>query len=145
MQEPIKYRMKLIDPICKPEKQEKGNWTDLRSRIDVTMEEGDECLIPLGIAVELPPGYEAHVIPRSSTYRRFGIILANSFGLIDNSYCGNSDEWCFHAVALRSGKIEKGDRICQYRIVEVEPETEIEFVEDLGNEDRGGLGSTGVK
>ena len=95
--------------------------------------------------MKLPKGYEAHIAPRSSTFKNFGIICANSFGIIDNSYCGNEDEWRFPSIALRDTVIHKNDRICQFRIVENQPQIEFEEVVKLDELSRGGIGSTGVK
>ncbi len=121
----------------------KSDWIDLRAAEDVEMKAGEFCLIPLGIAIELPKGYEAHVIPRSSTFKNFGIIQTNSMGLIDESYCGDNDQWFMPALAMRDTKICKNDRICQFRIMEHQPALEFESVDVLGHGDRGGFGSTG--
>jgi dUTP pyrophosphatase len=107
------------------------------------MKKGEFKLIPLGVAMELPKGYEAHVLPRSSTYKHFKIILANSQGVIDCEYNGDNDWWCFPAIAMEDTKINKNDRICQFRIVENQDVIKFEEVQHLGNKDRGGLGSTG--
>ena len=123
----------------------KSDWIDLRSAEDVAMKAGEFRLIPLGIAMELPAGYEAHVVPRSSTYKNFGIIQTNHMGVIDESYCGDHDQWFFPAYALRDTQIQKGDRICQFRIMEHQPVIEFEEVDSLGHEDRGGIGSTGKR
>lgn len=138
----IKYFVKDLPKI---EKIEKGDWIDLRAAEDVEMKANEYHMIPLGIGMILPEGYEAHVAPRSSTYRKFHIILANSVGIIDNSYSGDNDQWMFPAYALRDTVIYKGDRICQFRIVEKQPEIEFEEVEHLNDKDRGGFGSTGTK
>lgn len=122
-----------------------GDWYDLRAAEDVYLEAGQFCMIPLGVAMELPAGYEAHVVPRSSTYKKYGIIQANHMGVIDNSYCGDNDQWMFPAIALQKTYIEKGSRICQFRIVEKQPSVTFETVEHLGNPDRGGFGSTGER
>ena len=120
----------------------KSDWIDLRAAEDVEMKAGEFRLIPLGIAMELPKGYEAHVIPRSSTFKNFGIIQTNSMGLIDESYCGDNDQWFMPALAMRDTKICKNDRICQFRIMKHQPQ--IVFSEGkLTGEDRGGFGSTG--
>ena len=124
------------------------------SHRDVTF---DFKLIPLGIAMQLPKGYEAHILPRSSTYKNFGIIQANGEGIIDNTYCGNNDEWKFPAIALRETTIHKGDRICQFKIELSQKATiwqkikwlftskiEFEQVDELSEDDRGGIGSTGT-
>ena len=121
----------------------KSDWIDLRAAEDVEMKAGEFRLIPLGIAMELPKGYEAHVIPRSSTFKNFGIIQTNSMGLIDESYCGDNDQWFMPALAMRDTKICKNDRICQFRIMEHQPGLEFESVDVLGHGDRGGFGSTG--
>ncbi|MBQ7557598.1 MAG: dUTP diphosphatase [Lachnospiraceae bacterium] len=139
----IKYLSDKIDRIRVPD--EKSDWIDLRAAQDVTMSAGEYRLIPLGIAMELPEGYEAHVAPRSSTFKNFGIIQPNSPGVIDRSYCGDNDEWCVPAFALRDTEIKANDRICQFRIVKNQPRIEFEEVETLGNPDRTGFGSTGVK
>jgi len=123
----------------------KSDWIDLRAAEDVVMKKGEFRLISLGVAMELPKGYEAHIVPRSSTYKNFGIIQANSFGVIDESYCSNEDVWKFPAIALRDTEIHVNDRICQFRIMKHQPPIEFEEVEDLGNEVRGGFGSTGIK
>lgn len=120
-----------------------GDWIDLRSAEDVYMEPGDFTLISLGFSMKLPEGYEAHIVPRSSTYKNFGIIQANHMGVIDNSYCGDNDIWKFPAIALRETNISRGDRICQFRIMEKQPDFEIETVNYLEGKDRGGFGSTG--
>ncbi len=123
----------------------KSDWMDLRAAEDVELKAGDFRLIPLGIAMELPRGYEAHVVPRSSTFKNFGIIQTNSMGVIDESYCGDGDQWYFPAYALRDTVIRTGDRICQFRIMEHQPAFEFEEVERLEGSDRGGFGSTGVE
>ena len=123
----------------------KSDWIDLRAAEDVVMKAGDFYLIPLGVAMELPKGYEAHVVPRSSTYKNFGIIQTNHMGVIDESYCGDHDQWNFPAYALRDTEIKEGDRICQFRIMEHQPTIQFEEAESLGNKDRGGIGSTGRK
>lgn len=123
----------------------KSDWIDLRAAEEVRMKAGDFRLIPLGIAMELPAGYEAHVVPRSSTFKNFGIIQTNHMGVIDESYCGDNDQWFFPAYALRDTQIHAGDRICQFRIMEHQPGICFEEAETLGNQDRGGHGSTGRK
>lgn len=142
MQIKIKY---LSDKIEHIKKTEQGDWIDLRSSVDITMRAGDQKLIPLGIAMQLPPEYEAYILPRSSTLKNFGILIGNSTGVVDNSYCGNSDEWKMSALAVRDTEIHINDRICQFRIQKKQPEFEFVEVDDLGNQDRGGFGSTGVQ
>jgi dUTP pyrophosphatase len=121
----------------------KSDWIDLRAAKHVKMKAGEFALIPLGVAMELPKGYEAHVVPRSSTFKHFGIIQTNSMGVIDESYCGDNDEWFFPALAIRDTEININDRICQFRIVEHQPKINFVEVSVLGNEDRDGHGSTG--
>ena len=120
-----------------------GDWVDLRCAEDVTMREGEYKMLPLGIAMELPSGYEAIVAPRSSTFRKYGVLLANSIGIIDESYKGDNDEWHFLALATKDTKIERGERICQFRIIKHQPRFKFIEVDHLGNADRGGIGSTG--
>lgn len=141
---PLKIKIKYHADIDRIEKIPVGDWIDLRTAERVHMEPGDFKMISLGVSMELPYGYEAHIIPRSSTYKRYGIRLANSMGMIDNSYRGDNDIWHFPAIADRYVTIEKGTRICQFRIVPVQPMVEFEEVEHLGNADRRGFGSTGV-
>ena len=121
----------------------KSDWIDLRAAEDVELKQGDFKLIPLGIAMQLPKGYEAHIVPRSSTFKNFGVIQANHMGVVDESYCGDNDQWYFPAIALRDTSIKAGDRICQFRIMEHQPQLIFEAVDTLGNEDRGGFGTTG--
>lgn len=121
----------------------KSDWVDLRSAEDVTLKKGEFKLIPLGIAMELPTGYEAHVVPRSSTYKNFGVIQTNHMGVIDETYCGDNDQWFMPVLAMRDTRIHVNDRICQFRIMEHQPELVFEETEILGHADRGGHGSTG--
>lgn len=120
-----------------------GDWIDLQTVDDVYMFTGEYKLIPLGVAMELPKGYEAIMAPRSSTFKHHGIIMTNSIGVIDESYCGDDDQWHFPAYALRETKIPKGSRICQFRIIPHQPGIELVEVDNLGNKNRGGIGSTG--
>ena len=122
----------------------KSDWIDLRAAEDVELKGGEFKLIPLGVAMQLPKGYEAHIIPRSSTFKNFGVIQANHMGMIDESYCGDNDQWYFPAIALRDTFILTGERICQFRIMEHQPTLAFEIVDTLGNTDRGGIGSTGM-
>lgn len=121
----------------------KSDWIDLRAAETVDMKAGEFRLIPLGVAMELPEGYEAHIVPRSSTFKNFGIIQTNHQGVIDCSYCGDNDQWYMPAYAMRDTHIELNDRICQFRIMENQPALSFEQVISLKNEDRGGIGSTG--
>ena len=122
----------------------KSDWVDLRSAEDVDLKAGESRLIRLGIAVELPEGYEAHIVPRSSTYRNFGIIQTNHMGVVDHSYCGDNDEWMYPVLAMRDTHISVNDRICQFRIMENQPPLSFEEVEHLTGKERGGFGSTGI-
>ncbi len=124
---------------------ENGDWIDLRAAEDVEMKQGDFKIISLGVSMELPDGYEAHILPRSSTFKNFGIILANGMGIIDNSYCGTDDIWGFPAIAMRDTKIAFGDRIAQFRIVKKQSKPKFEVVKTLSDKNRGGFGSTGIK
>ena len=139
----IKYFDNEIDKLCYIEG--KSDWIDLRAAKDVELKKGDFALIPLGVGMKLPEGYEAHVVPRSSTFKNFGIIQTNHQGVIDSSYCGDNDQWFMPALAVRDTKICKNDRICQFRIMKNQPP--ITFVETsvLSGENRGGHGSTGVQ
>ena len=126
------------------EKLPQGDWIDLRAAETVEMRAGEYRLISLGVSMRLPEGYEAHVAPRSSTFKKWGILMTNSVGVVDESYCGDSDIWYFSALAMRDTRIEKGDRICQFRLVKKMPDVKIETVEALTAPARGGFGSTGV-
>lgn len=119
-----------------------GDWLDLRCAEETTMKAGEFTYIPLGVAMQLPKGYEAIVAPRSSTFKKFGVIMANSIGIIDESYCGDNDEWGFPAYAVRDTVIPKNERICQFRIIEHQPQVVLAEVQELGNNNRGGFGST---
>lgn len=138
-------KVKYFRGVQKIEKIEVGDWVDLRSAEDVEMKAGEFRMFPLGVAMQLPKGYEALVLPRSSTFNKYGVILVNSMGVIDESYCGDNDEWQFLAYALRDTVIPKNERVCQFRIIEHQPSLEFVEVESLGNADRGGIGSTGRK
>lgn len=137
----IKY---FDDELPKIEKIDKGDWIDLRAADNVVMDKGDFKLISLGIAMKLPKGYEAHIVPRSSTFKNFGIIQTNHQAVIDESYCGDEDVWRYPALAMRHTVIHKGDRICQFRIMQKMPPVRFEEVDKLENPSRGGIGSTGV-
>lgn len=138
----IKYLSNAIDKI---QKIKVGDWIDLRAAQEVELKKGQQYYIPLGVAMELPKGYEAWLTSRSSMAKKFSIQHSDDLGVIDNSYCGDGDEWKLPVVALEDTVIHVNDRICQFRIHEVMPEVELVEVETLGNPDRGGLGSTGTK
>lgn len=120
-----------------------SDWVDLRAAEDIVMKAGEFRLIPLGIAVAMPEGYEAHVVPRSSTFKNYGLLQANSMGVVDGSYRGDGDQWRWPAYATRDVAIEKNTRLCQFRIVENQPPLIFTRVERLEGPDRGGFGSTG--
>lgn len=121
----------------------KSDWIDLRAAESIDLKAGEFKLIPLGVAMELPKGYEAHIVPRSSTFKNYGIIQTNHQGVVDCSYCGDNDQWFMPAYALRDTHIEVNDRICQFRIMENQPKLIFDETAALGNENRGGIGSTG--
>lgn len=123
----------------------KSDWIDLRAAEDVTLNKGDFKLISLGVSMELPKGYEAHIVPRSSTFKNFGIIQTNHQAVIDESYKGDNDIWKYPVYALRDTVIHKNDRICQFRIMKKQPEIKFTEVNRLDNDDRGGFGSTGKR
>ncbi len=137
----IKYFSDQIDKLQYIEN--KSDWIDLRAAEKVTLKAGEFKLIPLGVAMELPKGYEAHIVPRSSTFKNYGILQTNSMGIVDESYCGDHDQWFFPALAMRDTIINVNDRICQFRIMEHQPTIVFTEVGELGNKDRGGHGSTG--
>ncbi len=139
----VKYLSEEIDKLDYIASQ--SDWIDLRTAEDVELKTGEFKLIPLGVAMQLPVGYEAHIIPRSSTFKNFGIIQANHMGMIDESYCGDNDQWYFPAIAMRDTVIHVGDRICQFRIDKHQPHLLFEAVDTLGNTDRGGFGTTGKR
>lgn len=122
----------------------KSDWIDLRAAEDVTFRAGEFKLVNLGVSMRLPEGYEAHVVPRSSTFKNYGLIQTNSCGIIDQTYCGQNDIWRWPAYATRDVTIHANDRICQFRIVENQPKIHFEETEFLDGEDRGGFGSTGI-
>ena len=136
----IKYHS---NEITKLEKITKGDWIDLRSSEHVVLKAGEFKLIKLGVSMQLPKGYEAVIVPRSSTYKNFGIIQTNHMGVVDETYCGNNDIWMMPVYALRDTEINVNDRICQFRIQEHQPEIDFKEVDVLENADRGGIGSTG--
>ena len=137
----IKYFTEEIDKLTYIDG--KSDWIDLRASETVELKAGEFKLIPLGVAMELPKGYEAHVVPRSSTFKNYGVLQVNSCGIIDRSYCGDDDMWRMPVYATRDTVIQKNDRICQFRIVENQPKIEFQQVASLENANRGGFGSTG--
>ena len=136
----IKYFNKELEQITI---NKNGDWIDLRASDTISIKRGEFKLIPLGVGMILPKGYEAHIVPRSSTFKNFGIIQTNHQGVIDNSYSGDNDEWKFPAYATRDTLITKGDRICQFRIVKRQPKIRFNIVDKLRDISRGGFGSSG--
>jgi dUTP pyrophosphatase len=130
-------QIKYHDPDIKIEGIELGDWIDLRSSINHVMQARTYAVIPLGVSMKLPEGYEAHIAPRSTTFEKWGIIMVNSVGVIDNSFSGNGDIWAFKAYAVRDTVIQKGDRICQFRIMKKQPKIIFQEVDDLGDNNRG--------
>ena len=138
----IKYHSQEIEKLRYIDK--KSDWIDLRAAENVVLKEGEYRLISFGISMKIPKGYEAHVVPRSSTFKNFGILQSNSFGIIDCSYCGENDIWKMPVYAVRDTEIRVNDRIAQFRIMENQPKILFEEVERMDAEDRGGFGSTGT-
>ncbi|TBX12329.1 dUTP diphosphatase [Clostridium perfringens] len=151
-------RIKYFDNATKLKKITKGNWIDVYASKDVFVKCGERKMVPLGFALELPEGWEGHLAPRSSTFKTWGIIQTNSVGVVDDTYIGDNDQWHMPVYCLQGKEIEsengeevkgtwirKGDKIGQFRIMEVMPEIEFEEVESFGNKDRGGFGTTGTK
>lgn len=123
----------------------KGDWIDLHAATDVILKKGDFKLIPLGIAMKLPKGYEAIIAPRSSTFKKWGIIQTNGIGVVDETYCGDNDQWMMPVYATRDEAIRAGDRVCQFRIQKHQPKLLFSQVERLLGKNRGGFGSTGIR
>lgn len=139
----MEVRIKYHTDIIPLEKTGKGDWVDLRAAEDVVLKAGEFKLISLGVSMHLPHGYEAHIVPRSSTFKTWGVLQTNHMGVIDNSYSGDDDIWKFPALATRDTVIHKNDRICQFRLVKQMPYFEFNTVEHLDGENRGGFGSSG--
>jgi len=136
----IKY---FDESLPKLEKIDKGDWIDLRAAEELFIPANTFAMIHLGVAMKLPEGYEAHIAPRSSTFKKWGILQVNSVGVVDESYAGNGDEWMMPVYAIRDTNIHKGDRVCQFRIMEKQPAVQFVEVKHLEDENRGGFGSTG--
>ena len=139
----MKIKVKYHSNIYPLEKRENGDWIDLRVAEDVSMKAGEFKLISLGVSMQLPDGYEALIVPRSSTFKNWGVLQTNHCGVIDNSYRGDNDIWMFPALATRDVFIEKNSRICQFRIQQKMQYVSFETVDNLGNSDRKGFGSSG--
>ena len=145
MQEPLTVQIRYHADVPRLEKLPQGDWIDLRAAETVEMRAGEYRFISLGVSMKLPKGYEAHIVPRSSTFKKWGLLMPNGTGIIDESYCGDNDIWHFSALAMRDTRIELGDRICQFRLVKKMPDVQLEQVAFLAGQDRGGFGSTGEK
>jgi dUTP pyrophosphatase len=139
----MEVKIKYFTDVEKIKQIPNGDWVDLRSAKDVTLKKGEFTIIPLGVGMKLPLGYEAHIVPRSSTYKNYGIIQTNHMGVIDNSYSGDNDQWGMPVIAMRDTTIHKNDRICQFRITQKQPDFEFTEVKCLDTKSRGGFGSTG--
>ena len=141
----LKLKVKYFDKKFKKIKKiNKGDWIDLRSAETVHLKKGEFHLINLGVGMKLPDEYEAHIVPRSSTYKNFKVIQTNHMGVVDHSYCGDNDVWMMPVIAMEDTVINKNDRVCQFRIQKIQPEIEFEEVEQLDEISRGGFGSTGT-
>ncbi len=138
----VKYHSKEIEKLQVLEGR--GDWVDLRVAEDVILKKGESRLVSMGISVELPAGYEMLIAPRSSTFKNFGILQSNSIGIIDESYHGDNDIIHMPVFATRDTELHINDRICQFRLLEHQPAVIFEEADSLGNEDRGGFGSTGI-
>ena len=138
----IKYHRAYLESL---QPVQHGDWIDLHAAEEVSLKQGEFRLISLGVSMKLPEGYEAHVVPRSSTFKKWGVIQANHMGVIDEAYCGDNDVWMFPAIAMRDTTIYEGDRICQFRIVKKQPPVEFVAVKHMEDKDRGGFGSTGSR
>lgn len=141
----MNIKVKYHTDITPLEKIEKGDWIDLRVAEDTEMKAGEFKILSLGVSMKLPEGYEAHIVPRSSTFKNWGILQTNHMGVVDNSYCGDDDIWRFPALATRDTFIEKDSRICQFRVVKKMESVDFTTVDKLDDESRGGFGSSGVK
>lgn len=137
----IKYFTDKIDKLTYVDG--KSDWIDLRAAKEMEIKAGEYALIPLGVAMKLPEGYEAHIVPRSSTYKNYGLIQTNHMGVVDESYSGDNDQWHMPVYALRDTVIHVNDRVCQFRIMEHQPKIIFDEVEVLEGPDRGGFGTTG--
>lgn len=147
------YIKKHNPRLITPEQVPGSDWIDLRAAEDVWIPEGESALIDLGISVELPEGYEAHIVPRSSTFKHYGLTQPNHVGIIDNSYCSNEDRWkwlvfCQQGRDFIDGRkgtmVHLNDRVCQFRVVKNQPKIKFIEVESLYGTERGGFGSTGI-
>ena len=140
----LTLKVKYLRSVSSLEQKDGCDWIDLRAGETISLSKGDFKIIPLGVAIQLPEGYEAHIVPRSSTFKRFGIIQTNGVGIIDESYCGDDDEWGMPVLATKDVVIEKDTRICQFRVMLKQPDLRFWDVPSLDNVNRGGFGSTGI-
>lgn len=140
----LDIKIKYVLDIKPIEVSDTGDWIDLRAGKDIELEQFEYAQIPLGVCMQIPKGYTAIIAPRSSTFKKWGIIQVNSIGVIDESYCGDNDQWCLPVMAMRRTKIYKNDRICQFRLIKKTESIDFTRVKILDNKDRGGFGSTGV-
>lgn len=142
--EPI-IKVKYHDPeMPRIERLQQGDWIDLVNVEDINLKCGEWGMFSLGVSIELPAGYEAHVVPRSSTFKKWGVIQVNSIGIVDNSFCGEDDVWQWLILApTKDVHIPKYTRVCQFRIIKNQPSFPIIEVKHLKNDIRGGIGSTG--
>lgn len=146
MPEPLTVLVHYHDPdLEKLSVAVNGDWVDLRCADTVRLDAGQFAILPLGVSMRLPDGYEAHIAPRSSTFKRWGILQTNGVGVIDNSYSGDNDIWGMPVYATRETTVCKGDRVCQFRIMRRMEPVRFEEVAHLDGDDRGGFGSTGIK
>ena len=139
----LDIKIKYVLDIKPIEVSDTGDWIDLRAGKDIELEPFEYALVPLGVCMQLPKGYTGIIAPRSSTFKKWGIIQVNSVGIIDESYCGDNDQWCLPVLALRTTKIHKNDRICQFRLIKKTDTVDFTKVKTLNNNDRGGFVSTG--
>ena len=138
----IKYFSDAVPPLCQVDG--KSDWIDLYAAETITLRAGESALIPLGVAMALPEGWEAHLAPRSSTFKTYGLLQSNGVGVVDWSYRGDEDQWKMPVYATRDVTVEAGSRICQFRIMRNQPRLHFTRVEHLEGPDRGGFGSTGI-
>lgn len=120
-----------------------GDWFDLATAEDCTLKAGESAVVSLGVCIGLPVGYEALLAPRSSTFKKWGLLQTNSVGVIDNAYCGDDDVWGWPCYATRAVTVPAGTRICQFRIQRTQPHCVLVPVECMSTPSRGGFGSTG--
>lgn len=140
---PLRIKVKYLADITPIQRIPNGDWVDLRTSIEVRLKAGEYVAIPLGVAIQLPKGYEAIIAARSSTFKHYGLLQTNGIAVIDETYCGDNDQWHFPAYATHDVVIPKDTRICQFRLFKHQPTFSLIEVPTLGNKDRGGLGSTG--